>query len=182
MLIEELGRAILVGDGRDDSDPYKIKEDKIRPITKDEDFYTIKETYTDLEDLTEVALLAKADLRGSGSLTLFIDPKLLARYKLQKGTDGRFLQGHILSNQEVAANFGVNTIKETTLLPEGALLFTNLNAYKLGSTKMGEITTFDDFDIDFNKLKFLIETRLSGAAIEPYSSLYITVEPEVVTP
>lgn len=177
MLIEELGRAILVGDGRLISDASKIKEDKIRPIIKDDDFYTLKKTFTDETDLVEKVVLGMADYKGSGAPVAYIDPTLLAKVKLLKGTDGRYLTGKILSNDEVATQLGVTRVVPTTLMAGKGLLIVNLRDYTIGSTKGGEVTTFDDFDIDFNKYKYLIETRLSGALTLPHSALYFSAAP-----
>lgn len=172
MLREELGRAILVGDGRLVSSPDKIKEDKIRPIISDDDLYTIKKEFTDETDLAENVVLGMIDYKGSGAPTGYIDPTLLAKYRLQKGTDGRWLSGHILSNQEVASELGVSKLVPTTLMEGKGLLVVNLSDYTVGSTKGGEVTTFEDFDIDFNQHKYLIETRLCGALTKLHSAIH----------
>ena len=174
MLNDEIARAILVGDGRQTSDKSKIKEDKIRPIISDDDFYTMKANYTDAADFLETVILNNADLEGTGSYTMFIDPTLLSQIKLLKGTDGRFLLGHIPSNSELAQQFEVSEIVATKLMKGKGALIVSLTDYKVGSTKGGEITTFDDFDIDFNQHKYLIETRLSGALVQPRAALYLT--------
>lgn len=172
MLREELGRAILVGDGRLVSSPDKIKEDKIRPIISDDALYTIKKEFTDEKDLAENVVLGMIDYKGSGAPTGYIDPTLLAKYRLQKGTDGRWLSGHILSNQEVASELGVSKLVPTTLMEGKGLLVVNLSDYTVGSTKGGEVTTFEDFDIDFNQHKYLIETRLCGALTKLHSAIH----------
>src|SRR5699024_11086567 len=89
MLIEELGRAILVGDGREISSPDKIIESKIRPVISDDAFYTLKKTYTDAAQFTEAVVKGMADYKGTGGPVMYIDPALLADVKLLKGTDGR---------------------------------------------------------------------------------------------
>lgn len=174
MLNDEIARAILVGDGRATSDKSKIKEDKIRPIISDDDFYTMKANYTDAADFLETVILNNADLEGTGSYTMFIDPTLLSQIKLLKGTDGRFLLGHIPSNSELAQQFEVSEIVATKLMKGKGAVIVSLTDYKVGSTKGGEITTFEDFDIDFNQHKYLIETRLSGALVQPRAALYLT--------
>ena len=174
MLNDEIARAILVGDGRQTSDKSKIKEDKIRPIISDDDFYTMKANYTDAADFLETVILNNADLEGTGSYTMFIDPTLLSQIKLLKGTDGRFLLGHIPSNSELAQQFEVSEIVATKLMKGKGAVIVSLTDYKVGSTKGGEITTFEDFDIDFNQHKYLIETRLSGALVQPRAALYLT--------
>ena len=173
-LNEEIARAILVGDGREVDDPDKINENRIRPIISDDDFYTIKKRYTNVGDLLETVLKTKRHYRGSGSPTLFIDEGLLTEYKLQKGTDGRYLLGHIPSDAEVASQFGVSNIVTTTFLGSGQAVLVNLADYAVGTNKGGEITTFDDFDIDFNEYKYLIEARMSGALVLPKSAIFFS--------
>lgn len=176
MIIEEMARAALVGDGRLINDDSKIKEDKIRPIISDDDFYTLKKTYPDAEGFMEAVIKGMADYKGSGAPTMFIDPTLLADVKLLKGTDGRWLAGHIPTNMELAAQFGVSKIKETTFMKGKGALVVNLKDYTFGSTKGGQLTTFDDFDIDFNQYKYLIETRLSGALTVPHAAIHFSTE------
>lgn len=175
MIIEEMARAALVGDGRLISDESKIKEDKIRPIISDDDFYTLKKEYVDAAGFTEAVIKGMADYKGSGGPTMFIDPALLADVKLLKGTDGRWLSGHIPTNQELAAQWGVSAIKETTFMKDKGALVVNLRDYTFGATRGGELTTFDDFDIDFNQYKYLIETRLSGALTLPHAAIHFGV-------
>ena len=174
MLEEELARAILVGDGRAASAEDKIKEDKIRPILKEDPFYAIPVQYDNAEGFLEIVIRNKKDLRGSGKPTMYINPDLYADVKLLKGTDGRFLYGDIPTDEAMAQRFGVAKITETTLLPAGAAVIVNLSDYQLGASKGGEITTFDDFDIDFNQYKYLIETRVSGALVLPKSAMVLT--------
>lgn len=174
MLIEEIGRAVLVGDGRDVSSPDKIKSDKIRPIVTDDDLYTIKKTAVDAADVIEVVIKAMADYQGSGAPTMFMSPTMLANLRLLKDSQGRFLFGDIPSASAIAARLGVASIEPTTFLTD-QIVIVNLNDYTLGATKGGEITNFDDFDIDFNQYKYLIETRLSGALTKPYSAITVTV-------
>lgn len=178
MLIEEISRAILVGDGRLATDASKISEDHIRPIISDEDFYSIKDTIPTVNAFLENVILDMADFEGSGVPNLYINPKLLAKIKLVKKTDGSFLFGDIPSNEVLAAKLGVSTIVPTTFLGVDKAIITNLSDYHVGSTKGGEITNFDDFDIDFNQYKYLIETRLSGALVTPKSALVLTVTSE----
>ena len=172
LLEMELGRCILVGDGRDSSSQFKIDEEKIRPIATDDDVYSVKATYKDAESFYESVIKAMPEYEGSGKPTMFIDPTLLADVKLLKGTDGRWLSGHIPSNQEISTLLGMKDIKETTFLKDtGKVIVVNLADYTVGSTKGGQVTSFSDFDIDFNKYKYLIETRLSGALTSPKSAI-----------
>lgn len=181
-LEEEIARAILVGDGRDIASPDKVKEDKIRPIISDADFYTIKKTYPDAAGFVEAVIKAMAEYEGSGNPTLFIDRTLLADVKLLKGTDGRYLTGTLPTNAALAAHMDIGDIVPTTFMTGHGALAVNLADYTVGSSKGGEITSFDDFDIDFNKYTYLVETRLSGALTVPKSAIHFAPEEEPVTP
>lgn len=174
MLIEEIARAVMVGDGRLSGSADKIKETNIRPITKDDDLYTIKKTAATAADMIETVIKAMAEYQGSGSPTLFMAPTLVADLRLLKAQDGRYLFGDIPTKEAIAARLGVKNIVESTFFTDQALIV-NLADYTLGATKGGEITNFDDFDIDFNQYKYLIETRLSGALTQPKSAILITV-------
>ena len=176
MLNRELARAVIVGDGRAADSVYKIKEDKIRPIISDDEFYTIKKSFKDTDAIIEAVIKAMSEYRGSGRPDLYMHPNLIADLRLLKATDGRFLFGDIPSEAAIAARLGVASIVPTTFLEEDAFLICNLNDYSLGANKGGQVTTFDDFDIDFNKLKYLIETRCSGSLMTPKSAIYFTKE------
>lgn len=176
MLKEEIARAILVGDGRVVSSPDKIKEDKIRPIISDDDFYSIKKDITGgIAGVIEAVIKGKAEYQGSGVPELFMHPLDVADLKLLKKTDGSFLFGDIPSEAAMATRLGVKSIVPTTFLEQGKMIMVNLADYTLGSTKGGEVTNFDDFDIDFNQYKYLIETRLSGALMVPKSAIVFTM-------
>lgn len=171
MLEEEIARAILVGDGREVDDEDKIDEDTIRPIVTDNEFFTIQAKYTNAAGFLEAVIGAMADYRGSGMPKLFINQTLLSQVKLLKGTDGRYLTGSIPSNADLATQMGVSEIVATSLMGAGQAVIVNLRDYQLGATKGGQITNFDDFDIDYNQYKYLIETRLSGALTLPKSAI-----------
>ena len=172
MLEEEIARAILVGDGREVEDEDKINEDRIIPIIKDNEFFTVRKTYTGVDDLPEVVLKAKKEYRGSGSPKMYMDPALLIDLKLRKKENGEYLFGKVLTDAEIAAELGVSQIVETTWMEGKGILLVNLNDYQVGTNKGGEITNFDDFDIDFNQYKYLTETRLSGALVQPKSAFH----------
>lgn len=172
MLKEELARAILTGDGRELTDQFKIKEDCIRPITKDDEFYAPIYSYENPEDLVDVCLKAMVDYQGSGSPTLFIHPSLLYSLKTIKDKNGRYIYN---TDAEIASRMGVSKIKECSFLDTEKCKFkavvVNLNDYVLGANKGGEITHFEDFDIDYNKNTYLVETRVSGSLVKPKSAL-----------
>lgn len=171
MLEEELARAILIGDGREFDDEDKINESKIRPVISDHEFFTIQKEYSGASTFVEAVIKAMAEYRGSGTPTMYIDPVLLADVKLLKGTDGRFLFGDIPSTSSIAGRLGMKEIVETSFMSGNGAVIVNLADYTLGASKGGEITNFDDFDIDFNQYKYLIETRLSGSLTMPKSAI-----------
>lgn len=173
MLKEEIARAILVGDGRDFSAEDKIDEQHIRPIISDHEFFTIHKAFANAGAFIEAVILAMADYKGSGRPNMYIDPTLLAQVKLLKATDGRFLFGDIPSDEAVANRLGLNKIVPTTFMSGKGAIIVNLRDYTLGATKGGQVTNFDDFDIDFNQHKYLVETRLSGALTLPKSAIHL---------
>lgn len=201
-LNEELAIAIMVGDGREEGDEYKISEEHIRPIWQDDDLYTIhydvdvkgteqelqgsdtskhfSENYIYAEAIIKAALYSREQYKGSGSLTFYCTPHLLNVMLLARDFNGRRIYE---SKSDLAAALNVSSI-ETAEQFEGLQrtdkngkkkkllgLFVNLKDYQVGSTKGGEITTFNDFDIDFNQEKYLMETRVSGALTRVYSAI-----------
>jgi HK97 family phage prohead protease len=172
MLEEEIARAILIGDGRDIANDDKINENNIRPIISDNEFFTIHRAYPTPAEFVDSVIMSMSDYRGSGNPDMFIDPTLLASVKLLKGTDGRYLFGDIPSNEFVAARLGIRSIIPTTFMVGRGALIVNLSDYTVGASRGGQITTFDDFDIDFNQHKYLIETRLSGSLTIPKSAIH----------
>lgn len=174
MLEEEIARALLVGDGRDVSAEDKINEMNLRPIISDHEFFTIHKAYTSAATFVEDFIIAMSEYRGSGAPTMYIDPVLLASIRLLKSAlDGRYLFGDIPSVDAIASKLGVSKIVPTTFMSGKGALAVNLRDYTLGSTNGGQITNFDDFDIDFNQYKYLIETRLSGALTMPKSAIHM---------
>lgn len=169
MLREEIARAILIGDGREVDDPDKIDEDKIRPIAMDDEFYTDVVTVpanTGANDLVEAVLRAREGYLGTNP-TAYMLQSVATDMLLSKDLQGR---RYYNSMAELA---NALMVKEIVFVPvmEGVqrdggdvlIILVNLADYAIGSTKGGEITTFDDFDIDFNQYKYLIEGRMSGA-------------------
>lgn len=178
MLNEEIARAILLGDGREEVSPDKINEDNIRPIVSDDDFFSIKVKAKAADKVLETIIKVMGQYRGSGAPTMFIQPELLADMKLVKATDGRYLFGDIPTDQTLAAKLGVGRIVPSTFFGnKQQAIIVNLRDYTVGAAKGGQVTTFDDFDIDFNQMKYLIETRLSGALTVPKSAIVLTIDP-----
>ena len=204
MLEKELARAILVGDGRDAASDDKINEERVRPIWTDNGIFTIKKTidvtaaqndpgfgtnYLYAQAVEEAILDAKIDYRGSGNMDMFCSQRFFNKIQLAKDLNGRRIyanKGELTSALDVNGVYNVPEFENLTRTEgEGSSAKTyrllaiigNLNDYNLGATKGGEITHFTDFDIDFNQLKSLIETRVSGANTRLYS--FIVLEEEV---
>ena len=203
-LEKELARAILIGDGRDAASDDKINEERIRPIWTDNQIFTIRKTidataaqndpgfgtnYVYAQAVEEAILDAKIDYRGSGNMDMFCSQRFFNKLQLAKDLNGRRIytnKGELTSALDVNGVYNVpefdgltRTVGEGTSAKTYRLLaiIGNLNDYNLGATKGGEITHFTDFDIDFNQLKSLIETRVSGANTRIYS--FIVLEEEV---
>lgn len=188
MLDEEIARAILVGDGRSTASDDKINEQNIRPIAKDDDLYTIKKSVDVAKDATEDAVAkafiktvikSRKEYKGSGSPTLFTTEDMLTNCLLLEDNNGRIIYDSVdklattLRVKEIVPveiMEGVTRTAGAKTLPLMALLV-NLNDYYVGADKGGAINMFDDFDIDYNQEKYLIETRISGALVKPYSAI-----------
>ena len=184
MLDEELARAILVGDGRDVADADKIDETCIRPIWKDDDLYAhhvkLAATVANKDKVDEI-MKARKEYKGSGNPVLYTTTDLLTDWMVARDTLGRRIHS---SKADLAAELGVSDIIEVEVLAGlqrtvGADtlnlvgIIVNLTDYTVGADKGGEINMFDDFDIDFNQQKYLIETRASGALTKPKSAIVI---------
>jgi phage head maturation protease len=173
MLREEIARAILVGDGREIDDDDKISETNIRPIAYDDPFYTdvvIVPANVSPSALIEATLRGRNNYKGTAP-TAYMTNGVMIDMLLEKDGLGR---RYYNSKQELANALNVQGIVEVEILEgvmrDGAevqMVLVNMGDYSVGSTKGGEITKFDDFDIDFNQYKYLIETRLSGALTSP---------------
>ena len=193
MYDEECARAILVGDGRNPLSPDKIKEANIRPIWTDDDLFTIKRSIAVTTATTDsnrakafIKNLVKARklYRGSGNPTLFIQEDLLADMLLIEETSNGIDTGRLIydSIDKLKNTLRVNKIVEVPVfdglyrIDNGdtkylAAILVNLNDYRTGRDKGGELSFFDDFDIDFNQQKYLMESRFSGALVVPYSAI-----------
>lgn len=184
-LNEEIARAILLGDGRTESDPDKVNEEAIRPIIKENELYAIhkvlEHTTTD-ETLVDDIVLASADLEGSGSPTLFIDKKRLVNLLLLKDKNGRRIYE---TEASLAAAMGVSKIVTVPQMngfehqvkgadAELLAVVVDLRDYTIGSNAGAELGMAETFDLDFNQYKYLMETRLSGSLTAPYSALTIS--------
>ena len=175
-LNDEIAQSILVSDGRNTGDAAKIKEDKIRPITKDEDFYTIKATYNPkaLLDVFQTVAEEKTKMLGSGTPSLYMNPLFLTKLRFLRNKNEQWVFGgqQPATKEYLASLFGVAEIVETNFLKPEEMIMVNLADYQIGTNRGGEVNTFEHFDIDFNKQKYLIETRLSGALTRAKSAVY----------
>lgn len=187
MLDEEIARAILVGDGRLNSSDDKINETNIRPIWKDEELYTIKVPVTVTTAATpdekakafvRAVVKSRKDYRGSGNPTMFTTEDVLTDLLLMEDNMGRVIYDTVdkLKNVLRVSDIVTVPVMEGLKNESGAelmALIVNLKDYNVGADKGGAINMFDDFDIDYNQQKYLIETRCSGALIKPYSAMAV---------
>jgi hypothetical protein len=190
MLDEEIARAVLIGDGRLASSDDKINETNVRPIWKDDDLYTVKTSFDVTESTTSndkakafirSAIKARKDYKGSGDPTLYITEDMLTDCLLIEDTTGRIIYesvGKLATTLRVKEIVTVpvmeaqtRTSGSDTMTLHGIIV--NLDDYNVGADKGGAVNMFDDFDIDYNAQKYLIETRASGALTKPYSALVI---------
>ena len=196
MLDEEIARAILVGDGRSTASDDKINESNIRPIWKDDSLYTIKATVqlgasetetTKGKKFIKAVLKARKNYKGSGNPILLTTEDVLTDLLLIEDTNGRniyesvdklatalrvskIVTSPVLENQ---TREGVNAVDGDTKTRTLMGIIVNLADYTVGADKGGAVNLFEDFDIDFNQQKYLIETRCSGALTKPYSAIAI---------
>jgi len=179
MLDEELARAILISDGRDVSHEDKINEQNLRPIAKDNDLYatTVNVNVADASssaiEIIDAIIMNRRHLRGSGLPTMFTTESYLATFMLLKDTTGRRIYKgleELASELRVAAIVAVEAMEED---PTTVAILVNPIDYVVGADKGGEVNMFDDFDIDYNAHKYLIETRASGALVKLKSALVV---------
>ena len=188
MLDEEIARAILIGDGRANDSDDKIKEANIRPIAKDVDLFNIK-VNVEVPANATAGVKAKTFIdevirnrkfyKGSGNPKMFTTADMLTEMLLLEDGIGHKLYKSVA---ELATALRVSSIVEVEVM-EGqkinskdlAAVIVNLNDYNVGADKGGAVSLFDDFDIDYNQYKYLIETRCSGALIKPFSAMTVTI-------
>ena len=203
MLDEEIARAILVGDGRSTASDDKINESNIRPIWKDDSLYTIKATVqlgasetetTKGKKFIKAVLKARKNYKGSGNPILLTTEDVLTDLLLIEDTNGRniyesvdklatalrvskIVTSPVLENQ---TREGINAVDGDTKTRTLMGIIVNLADYTVGADKGGAVNLFEDFDIDFNQQKYLIETRCSGALTKPYSAIAVEAITEAV--
>jgi hypothetical protein len=186
MLDEEIAVAILVGDGREPDDEDKIDEDHLRPIAFDVDMYntTVElDANPEPSEIIEAVVRARKNYKGTGTPTFYTTDDVLTDLILDKDTLGRRFYA---TEAELAAALRVSkivTVEAMERVTDIVGIIVNLTDYTVGADKGGEINTFDDFDIDYNQQKYLIETRISGALTKPKSAVTIKFNSgTVVTP
>ena len=188
-LEEELARAMLIGDGREVLSQDKIKEQHIRPIFNDSDLYTIKaelpanvHALGEAHDVIRTVIKAMAEYEGKGQPTMFVHPDLLAQMLLIEDKNGRF----VYENEAVLARtLRVKEIVPVPLMKELTrkgteskvydvkAIIVNPADYTVGADKGGQVSMFEDFDIDYNQQKYLIETRCSGSLMQPKTAICV---------
>lgn len=188
MLDEEIARAILIGDGRSAVSPDKVKEDCIRPIWKDDELFTIKNdvlyTSTDTPEMKakkfiKSVIKTRKNYNGSANITLFCGEDILSDMLLIEDKNERVIYDSVDKLKTVLRVSDIVTVPQFDTLTRVingktkvmAAILVDLNDYSVGTDKGGEVNTFDDFDIDYNQEKYLMETRCSGALTKPYSAM-----------
>ena len=189
-LDKELALAMLLGDGRDVSDQYKINEQNIRPVVSDDDLYTIKYVVTEGVDynnagnshsendsvakgIIRAALKARKNYKGSGRPTFYTTEDCLTDMLLIEDQNGRVIYDSIDKLATALRVSEIVTIPEMESRTDIYGIIVNLNDYTAGADKGGSVNMFDDFDIDYNQMKYLMETRMSGALTQPYSAIVL---------
>jgi hypothetical protein len=179
MLDEELARAILIGDGRDVADADKINEQNIRPIATDHELYTtvvnvnVADASSSAVEIIDAITLNRHKYRGTGLPYFFTTETQIAKFLLLKDTTGRRLYkslDEVASELRVAGIIPVEVLEEETSIVG---IIVNPVDYVLGADKGGNISMFDDFDIDYNQYKYLIETRVCGALTKLKSAIVV---------
>lgn len=179
MLDEELARAILIGDGRDIASDDKINEQNIRPIAKDHELYTtvvnvnIDDANSTVSELVDAIVMNRQYYKGTGLPVMYTTETYIARFLTLKDTIGRRIYKTL---DEVATELRVSEIVPVEVMeeePSVVAILVNPVDYVLGADKGGQVSMFDDFDIDYNQYKYLIETRCSGALIKLKSAMVV---------
>jgi HK97 family phage prohead protease len=179
MLDEEIARAILIGDGRDVANEDKINEQNIRPIAKDHELYTVQvnvnldDTNSSVTEIIDSVILNRKFYKGTGLPIMYTTETIIARFMLLKDTVGRRIYKSL---DELATELRVSEIVAVEVMeqePTIVAIIVNPIDYIMGATAGGQVSLFDDFDIDYNQYKYLIETRLCGALIKLKSAMVV---------
>ena len=197
-LNKELALAMLLGDGRNVSDDNKINEQNIRPIVSDDNLYTIKYEIKSGRDYKNTgnsasdndslykgiirgAIKSRKEYKGSGKPTFFTTEDILTDLLLIEDQNGRVIYDSIEKLATAMRVSKIVTVPEMESRTDIYGIIVNFNDYTAGADKGGHVGMFDDFDIDYNQMKYLMETRMSGALTVPYSAIVLKKE-STVTP
>lgn len=189
-LDKELARAMLLGDDRDPSDAYKINELNIRPVLNDDEMYTIQYVVTEGVDYTitdnsysendsktkgviRAAIKSRRNYKGSGKPTFYTTEAFVNDALLIEDQNGRVIYDSIEKLATAMRVKEIVTIPEMEAYTDIYGIIVNMNDYTAGADKGGSVSMFDDFDIDYNQMKYLMETRMSGALVVPYSAIVL---------
>jgi len=176
MLDEEIAKAVLIGDGRDVGDTDKISESNIRPIATDNDMFTTTINVANAATATEIVdaiILNRRHYRGTGLPTMYCSESMISKFLTMRVSTGQALYSNInelASALRVAEIIGCDVLEDS---PKILAVIVNPADYVLGADKGGMVSMFDNFDIDYNQQKYLIETRLSGALVKLKSALVV---------
>lgn len=179
MLDEEIARAALMGDGRDIADDDKINEQNIRPIAKDHELFVttitvnISDASSSIQEFIDAIVRNRFQYKGTGQPSMYVSETIISRFLLLRDTLGRRIYKSL---DEVASELRVSKIIPVEVMedePDLLAIIVNPVDYVLGATAGGQVTMFEDFDIDYNKQKYLIETRCSGALTRLKSAIVV---------
>ena len=186
-LNEEIARACLVGDGRLSSSDDKIQETHIRPVVSDHELF-VEEVEVDLSDtrnIWEAAIRSRKAYKGSGNMVCYLTADTLSDMLLYTDNDGRDL---FKNESELATKMRVSKFEEVEMIDgvqrngkNVVAILLNPSDYTIGADKGGQVAMFDDFDIDYNQMKYLIETRCSGCLTKPKSAIVLVEKPSQVS-
>lgn len=177
MLDEEIAGAILIGDGRSAGDDDKIKEINIRPIASDAELYVttvnvnLDDASSSIEELVDAIIESRRFYKGTGQPTFYTTESIISKFLTVKDNFGRRIYSNLTDVVAVLRVSAVVPVEIMERVPSVVGIMVNLADYTLGADRGGQATMFDDFDIDYNKLRYLIETRVSGALTQPKSAL-----------
>jgi hypothetical protein len=179
MLDEEIARAVLIGDGREIDDSDKINPGNIRPIAFDDPYYTVTvgvnlgDSNSSIREVLDTLVLNREFYKGTGSPTFYTTENFIAQCLILRDLDGKRMYRSV---DDIAAEMRVSGIVAVEVLesePNIIGIMVNMADYVIGADKGGSVSMFEDFDIDYNKHKYLIETRISGALVKPKSAIVV---------
>ena len=190
MLNEEIARAILIGDGRLTSSDDKIPEDHIRPVAFDSELYTVPIEVTVAAQATDddkakaiirSIIKGRKEYKGSGNPVMYTTEDVLTDMLLMEDKMGRVVYDSVTKLATALRVSEIVTVPVMEGLKDSEnnaviAVIVNLADYNVGADRGGEVNMFDDFDIDYNAMKYLIETRCSGALTKPYSALAVKLK------